>query len=102
MKRGLRHREHRGHREISIFSLPPCSPCPPWWSFSPRRGRPMSYPSMLIESLESRRLLTAVYPSNLEQYEVELINRARANPAAEAARYGIDLNEGLAPGTIST
>lgn len=33
---------------------------------------------------------------------VELINRARANPAAEAARDGIALNEGLAAGTIST
>src|SRR5438132_7670751 len=52
--------------------------------------------------LESRRLLAAVYPSNYEQYLVELINRGRANPTAEATRYGIDLNEGLAAGTIST
>ncbi|MCC7427594.1 MAG: hypothetical protein IT557_11860, partial [Alphaproteobacteria bacterium] len=37
-----------------------------------------------------------------EQYMLELINRARLDPAAEAARYGIDLNAGLAPGTIST
>src|SRR5262245_61901250 len=36
-----------------------------------------------------------------EQYFIELINRARANPAAEAARFGIDLNEGLPSGTIS-
>ena len=36
-----------------------------------------------------------------EQYMLELINRARANPAAEAARLGIDLNEGLSPGTIT-
>jgi uncharacterized protein YkwD len=55
-----------------------------------------------IEALESRRLLAAAAPSNLEQYVVELINRGRANPAAEAARYGVDLNEGLAAGTIST
>jgi hypothetical protein len=54
-----------------------------------------------VESLESRQLFTAAAPSALEQYMVELINRARANPAAEAARYGIDLNEGLAAGTIS-
>src|SRR5215217_3300694 len=40
-------------------------------------------------------------PSNAEQYLVELINRARSDPAAEAARYGIDLNEGLRPGTLS-
>jgi uncharacterized protein YkwD len=38
----------------------------------------------------------------LEQHILDLINAARANPAAEAARLGIDLNEGLAPGTIST
>jgi uncharacterized protein YkwD len=56
----------------------------------------------LIERLESRRLLAAVHPSAVEQYHVEIINRARANPAAEAARLGIDLNEGLAAGTIST
>ena len=54
------------------------------------------------EFLEARRLFTAIYPTNLEQYTIELINRARANPAAEAARYGISLNEGLAAGTIST
>ena len=37
-----------------------------------------------------------------EQYLLELINRGRMDPAAEAARYGIDLNAGLAAGTIST
>jgi len=36
-----------------------------------------------------------------EQYMLELINRARLDPLAEAARYGIDLNAGLAPGTLS-
>lgn len=36
-----------------------------------------------------------------EQYMLELINRARLDPLAEAARYGIDLNQGLAPGTIT-
>lgn len=44
----------------------------------------------------------ATAPTALAQYELELINRARANPSAEAARYGIDLNAGLEPGTIST
>lgn len=39
--------------------------------------------------------------SAYEQYMLELINRARANPAAEAARLGIDLNAGLPAGTIS-
>jgi len=37
-----------------------------------------------------------------EQLIVELINRARTNPLAEAQRYGIDLNAGLPAGTIST
>jgi uncharacterized protein YkwD len=55
-----------------------------------------------IDSLEPRRLLSAAFPSALEQYLLELVNRARANPSAEAARYAIDLNEGLPAGTIST
>jgi serralysin len=53
-------------------------------------------------SLEPRRLFAAVFPTADEQYLVELINRARANPTAEATRLGIDLNEGLTPGTITT
>src|SRR6478735_4975947 len=71
----------------------------------PRAPRMSSYPhatTLPIEPLEPRRLFTAVSPSNLQQYMVELINRARANPTAEAARYGISLNEGLPAGTIST
>lgn len=34
-----------------------------------------------------------IQPTEIEQYLLELINRARANPTGEAARYGIDLNE---------
>src|SRR5690348_8717241 len=52
-------------------------------------------------SLESRRLFAAAFPTAHEQYLVELINRGRANPTAEATRYGTDLNEGLNPGRIS-
>jgi len=40
-------------------------------------------------------------PTVEEQYMLELINAARANPAAEAARLGIDLNQDLPAGTIS-
>src|SRR5437762_2409230 len=54
-----------------------------------------------ILPLESRRLLAASYPTNAEQYLIELVNRARANPTAEAALFGISLNEGLTAGTIS-
>jgi uncharacterized protein YkwD len=41
-------------------------------------------------------------PTTQEVLMMALINRARLNPAGEAARYGIDLNEGLAAGTISS
>jgi cyclophilin family peptidyl-prolyl cis-trans isomerase/uncharacterized protein YkwD len=40
-------------------------------------------------------------PTDYEQMMLELVNAARANPAAEAARLGIDLNQGLAAGRIS-
>lgn len=56
-----------------------------------------------VEPLEARRLLTAMALSDADQLMLELLNRARANPVAEALRYGItDLNQGLTPGTIST
>ncbi|MEL6383309.1 MAG: CAP domain-containing protein [Cyanobacteria bacterium J06626_18] len=41
-------------------------------------------------------------PSANEQYLLELVNRARSNPSAEASLQGIGLNQGLAPGTISS
>jgi uncharacterized protein YkwD len=62
----------------------------------------------MLECLEDRRLLTAQplaeagQPSIHDQYLLEMINRGRQDPAAEAARYGIDLNAGLSAGTIST
>ena len=40
--------------------------------------------------------------SAAEQYFLELINRARLDPAAEAARYGVDLNAGLDANAITT
>ena len=67
----------------------------------------------VVEALEGRQLFAAVPPTAWEQYAVELINRARANPVAEAASYNTyedsegnifngQLNEGLPNGTIST
>jgi uncharacterized protein YkwD len=41
-------------------------------------------------------------PTPQEQLTLELINRARANPTAEANRFGIGLNQGLPAGTISS
>ncbi|HAC93006.1 MAG TPA: hypothetical protein DCF63_20605 [Planctomycetaceae bacterium] len=55
-----------------------------------------------FEQLESRRLLAAVALTNHEQLLLELINRGRAAPAAEVARYGVSLFQGLPAGTITT
>ncbi len=54
----------------------------------------------ITEALEPRLLLSASYPTGYEQYLVELTNSTRADPAAWATYYGIDLNEGLSAGTI--
>jgi hypothetical protein len=57
-----------------------------------------------VERLEDRFVPAAFTTADLHaagEYLLQLINDARANPAATAARLGIDLNEGLAPGTIS-
>jgi hypothetical protein len=64
-----------------------------------RRAHAESYP--MPEPLEARRLMSAVvYPTAAEQSMLALVNRARANPAAEASGDGIVLNEGLPDGTI--
>jgi uncharacterized protein YkwD len=55
----------------------------------------------IVDVLESRILLTAVNIADEEQLVLELINRARANPQAEATRLGIALNAGLPAGTIT-
>lgn len=54
-------------------------------------------------ALLSQGVLAVTYPepTNYEQYMLELVNRARQDPWAEAVRYGIDLNQDLAAGTIS-
>jgi len=54
-----------------------------------------------FDALEPRLLLSAVTMTDNEQLMLELINRARANPTAEATRQGIGLNDGLSAGTIS-
>lgn len=55
-----------------------------------------------LAALEPRLVFAATEPTAYEQYLLELINRGRADPAAESVRYNVALNEGLAPGTIST
>ena len=52
---------------------------------------------VLCEALEGRALFATAYPTAQEQLLVEMINRGRSDPAAEATRYGISLNEGVEP-----
>jgi hypothetical protein len=66
----------------------------------PRRRASVSK-NFQLEALERRALMSAAFPTAFDQYMVELINRARMDPGAEAARFGIDLNEGLDPGTLA-
>ena len=69
------------------------------------RNRRRSQPSAavgIVDILETRVLLAAVNIADEEQLILELINRARANPEAEATRLGISLNAGLPAGTISS
>lgn len=69
--------------------------------FSPRRRPTPRTFRPRLERLEDRSLLAALQMTANEQLLIELINRARGNPAAEAALYGIDLNKDLPAGTIS-
>jgi uncharacterized protein YkwD len=57
---------------------------------------------LTYQALEPRQLLAAANPTNFDQYVIELINFARANPATYAQQLGVNLNEGLPAGTIST
>jgi hypothetical protein len=73
-----------------------------------RRQSRLRHRRLGVELLEDRRVLSAAIassttqPTAYDQYLLELINRGRANPTAEANRYGISLNQGLPSGTIST
>ena len=65
--------------------------------------------ALRLESLEVRSLMAGqvfqqipVELTNLEQLSLELVNRARANPQAEATRFGIGLNDGLASPNLIT
>ncbi len=51
---------------------------------------------LFMEELEPRCLLSIAAPSATEQYFLELLNEARANPAAYGASIGVDLS-GVAP-----
>jgi serralysin len=53
---------------------------------------------VLVRRLEGS---TLAQPTVYEQLILELINRARLDPAAEAARLGVGLNDGLSAGAIT-
>jgi len=69
--------------------------------------------SLHLELVEKRQLMAAdmagpgllnqpsIEISAQEQLILELVNRARANPLAEATRLGVDLNQGLSSSAIS-
>ena len=63
-------------------------------------------PAFQPETPEELKSRTSAYshgnPTNEEQFILELINSSRADPAGAAMYYGVDLNQGLAPGTISS
>lgn len=51
--------------------------------------------TLMMEQLEGRLVLANFAWTAEEVYMLELVNRARANPIAEAARVGVDLTAGL-------
>lgn len=73
---------------------------PKYLEFSLRCSAPLQ---QLLCNVSMLSIIVAISISltNQEQLLVELINRARSAPGAEAALYGINLNDGLRAGTIS-
>jgi uncharacterized protein YkwD len=67
----------------------------------PRRAMRLHLEALEDRFVPSTAVAAVIDMSPAEQYMLEMINRGRANPTQEALNFGIDLNEGLAPGTIS-
>ncbi len=55
----------------------------------------------MFEALEPRQLLSSFSWTAEEVYMLELVNRARSDPQAEAILLGLDLTEGLTPGELA-
>ena len=51
------------------------------------RRRLLSRAMLVCEALEPRKLLSAAFPTNDEQYMLQVINRARMDPTAEVALW---------------
>ena len=58
--------------------------------------------SMVVVLNHGMKIYSHGDPTGIEQYQLELVNAARAKPSDEASRLGIDLNKDLAPGRISS
>ena len=75
---------------------------------SPRRfAKQPTRRSPWLELLEDRYTPATITTASVdlpgpEQLMLQMLNQERANPSAAAALYGIDVNSGLAPGTLST
>lgn len=66
--------------------------------------QPKTFSAQGLSELQAAGASTYAFgdPTPQEQLTLELINRGRANPTAEAQRFGINLNKDLPAGTIST
>ncbi|MFH0938722.1 MAG: CAP domain-containing protein [Planctomycetota bacterium] len=56
---------------------------------------------LTTEAISRAALYDSGDPTAAEQYVLELINRARANPTAEGARLGISITEGLSASNVA-
>ena len=82
----------RSNRRSRLIASPAPSVRPSAVRTLPQVKRDKPAAVSAADALEPRTLLSAVTIDAAEQYFVELINRTRQNPAAEATRLGIDLN----------
>ncbi|MBE8717255.1 CAP domain-containing protein [Cellvibrio polysaccharolyticus] len=73
---------------------------PLYFVVTANRANVESNPSSEVSAIPTA-LQSALAPTAQEVLVIELINRARANPLQEAARYGINLNEGITGTPIS-
>ncbi len=64
-------------------------------------GRLGDQPGMLFDRLEPRVLLSGFEWTGDEVFLAELVNRARLDPAVEAARLGLDLTSDLTPAELA-
>ncbi len=72
----------------------------PAYQALPAGAAPMS--TAVVATRAAAVLYDHGQPTVIEQYMLEMVNRARRDPVGEAARFGIGLNDGLSGSPIST